>query len=129
MNEEGIEVAGSGGSGDPPLEMLAHAAAAFGLLASSARLQIMWVLAQGDSDVSQLGARVGRALPTVSQHLAQLKAAGLVQARREGRRHIYSVNDLEILAVIRLMMGHLAQGALPIPAPVQGRAHPSAPSI
>jgi hypothetical protein len=53
----------AGGFEDPPAEVLADAAAAFGLLASSHRLHIMWALAQGESDVTHLAERVGGALP------------------------------------------------------------------
>lgn len=39
----------------PPAEVLAEAAEAFGLLASPARLHIVWALAQGESDVTHSG--------------------------------------------------------------------------
>lgn len=75
------------GYDDPPAEVLTEAAAAFGLLASSARLHLMWALSQGESDVTHLADRVGGALPAVSQHLAKLKLAGLVRsAARAGGR-------------------------------------------
>ncbi|MEU3875958.1 MULTISPECIES: metalloregulator ArsR/SmtB family transcription factor [Streptomyces] len=88
--------------------MLAEAAAAFGLLASSARLHLMWALAQGESDVSALAERVGGALPAISQHLAKLKLAGLVRSRREGRRVVYLVADPDVVTIVRLMVGQLA---------------------
>jgi DNA-binding transcriptional ArsR family regulator len=69
-------VADVGGFGDPPADVLAEATATFGLLVSSARLHIMWALAQGESDVTHLADRVGGALPAVSQHLTKLKLAG-----------------------------------------------------
>ncbi|MFD7015682.1 ArsR/SmtB family transcription factor [Streptomyces sp. NPDC059928] len=99
--------AGSGAFTDPTAEVLADAAAAFGLLASPARLHIVWALAQGESDVSRLAQRVGGALPATSQHLAKLKLAGLVAARREGRRQIYYVDDQDIVAVVQLMLRQL----------------------
>ncbi|MEU0029007.1 metalloregulator ArsR/SmtB family transcription factor [Streptomyces sp. NPDC006335] len=92
---------------DPSSEVLAEAAAVFGLLASSARLHIMWALSQGESDVTRLADRVGGALPAVSQHLAKLKLAGLVRSRREGRRQIYYVDDPDIVTVVRVMVGQL----------------------
>lgn len=96
-----------GGFGDPPAGVLAEAAAAFGLLASPARLHIVWVLSQGESDVSGLAERVGGALPAVSQHLTKLKLAGLVRSRREGRRQVYFVDDPDVVTVVRLMVGQL----------------------
>ena len=108
-----------GGFEDPSPEVLSEAAAAFGLLASEARLHLMWALAQGESDVTHLADRVGGALPAVSQHLSKLKLAGLVRSRREGRRHIYYVDDPEIVTVVRLMVGQLAARAETAAAPVR----------
>ncbi|GAA2348405.1 ArsR/SmtB family transcription factor [Streptomyces violaceusniger] len=112
--------AGAGGFEDPPAEVLAEAAAAFGLLASSARLHIMWALAQGESDVTHLADRLGGALPAVSQHLSKLKLAGLVGSRREGRRQIYFVDDPDVVTVVRLMVGQLAARAEEASPPVRG---------
>lgn len=97
-----------GRDGDPSPELLTEAAAAFGLLASTARLHIVWALAEGESDVSGLAERVGGTLPAVSQHLAKLKLAGLVRSRREGRRVVYLVDDPDVVTVVRLMVGQLA---------------------
>jgi DNA-binding transcriptional ArsR family regulator len=108
----------TGGFEDPAPEVLSEAAAAFGLLASTARLHIMWALAQGESDVSHLADRVGGALPAVSQHLTKLKLAGLVRARREGRRQVYYVGDPDIVTVVRLMVGQLVERAGERSAPV-----------
>ncbi|MEU6766276.1 metalloregulator ArsR/SmtB family transcription factor [Streptomyces sp. NPDC046853] len=99
--------AGTTGYDDPSADVLAEAAAAFGLLASSARLHIVWALAQGESDVTGLAERVGGALPAVSQHLTKLKLAGLVRSRREGRRQVYFVDDADVVTVVRLMVGQL----------------------
>ncbi|MFE2972919.1 ArsR/SmtB family transcription factor [Streptomyces sp. NPDC059340] len=100
-----------GGFEGPAAGVLAEAAAAFGLLASSARLHIMWALAQGESDVIHLTDRVGGSLPAVSQRLTKLKLAGLVRARREGRRQVYYVDDPDVVTVVRLMVGQQAARA------------------
>ncbi|MFE0687104.1 metalloregulator ArsR/SmtB family transcription factor [Streptomyces sp. JH002] len=110
---------------DPSPELLTEAAAAFGLLASTARLHIVWALAEGESDVSGLAERVGGTLPAVSQHLAKLKLAGLVRSRREGRRVVYLVDDPDVVTVVRLMVGQLADrtpGRSAVP-PAPRRAH------
>jgi DNA-binding transcriptional ArsR family regulator len=107
-----VTAAGSGME-DPSADVLGQAAAAFGLLATPARLHIVWALAQGESDVTGLAERVGGALPAVSQHLTKLKLAGLVRARREGRRQVYFVDDPDIVDVVRLMMGRLTERAGP----------------
>ncbi|MFV5997085.1 ArsR/SmtB family transcription factor [Streptomyces sp. NPDC056231] len=108
---------GAGGNFvDPPAEVLTEAAAAFGLLATPARLHIVWALSQGESDVTGLAERVGGTLPSVSQHLTKLKLAGLVRSRREGRRQVYLVDDPDVVTVVRLMVGQLAARAGHSPA-------------
>lgn len=115
--------ADAGGFDDPAPEVLAEAAVAFGLLASPARLHIVWVLAQGESDVSGIADRVGGALPAVSQHLAKLKLAGLVRSRREGRRVVYLVDDADVVMMARWLVGRFADhrsGPRPVPKRVRG---------
>ncbi|MFC9620192.1 ArsR/SmtB family transcription factor [Streptomyces sp. NPDC056930] len=111
-----MSTAADGGFEDPPAEVLAEAAAAFGLLATPARLHIVWALSQGESDVTGLADRVGGTLPSVSQHLTKLKLAGLVRSRREGRRQVYLVDDPDVVTVVRLMVGQLAERAGHAPA-------------
>jgi DNA-binding transcriptional ArsR family regulator len=113
-----VTTAGSGFE-DPSADVLADAAAAFGLLASPARLHIVWALAQGESDVTGLAERVGGALPAVSQHLTKLKLAGLVRSRREGRRQVYFVDDPDVVDVVRLAVTRIGARAerTDLPAP------------
>jgi len=49
--------------------------------------------------------------PAVSQHLAVLKAAGLVAVRNEGPRRIYSI-DPHGLGPLRAWLGRFWEGAL-----------------
>ncbi|MFD5338340.1 ArsR/SmtB family transcription factor [Streptomyces hawaiiensis] len=111
--------AAGGGFEDPSPDVLAQAAAAFGLLASPARLHIVWAPARGESDVTGLAERVGGALPAVSQHLTKLKLAGLVRSRREGRRQVYYVDDPDVVEVVQLLVDRLTGRA----APARRRLH------
>ncbi|HEX3781944.1 MAG TPA: metalloregulator ArsR/SmtB family transcription factor [Pseudonocardiaceae bacterium] len=92
-----------------PAQLLQQVAGTFGMLAATARLQIVWLLASGERDVGTLAAEVGSTVPAVSQHLAKLKLAGLVRSRREGRRQVYLVEDLRladmVTSVVRLHQG------------------------
>jgi DNA-binding transcriptional ArsR family regulator len=90
-------------------ELLQHAAGRFGLLASTMRLHIVWVLAHGEMDVGGLADAVGGTLQAVSQHLAKLKLAGLVRSRQEGRRHVYLVDDPHLVTIVRLAVEQLQQ--------------------
>lgn len=48
--------------------------------------------AEGEKTVAALTARAGVSQPVVSKHLAQLKQAGLVRDRHEGRHTHYSAH-------------------------------------
>ncbi|NUR01764.1 MAG: helix-turn-helix transcriptional regulator [Streptomyces sp.] len=98
-------VSGRGEAGELPAEVVARAAAGFGLLASAARLRLLWALLEGECDVSALAGRTACAVSTASQNLAMLRAGGLVRARREGRRVVYVVDDPDVEAMVRWMVG------------------------
>jgi DNA-binding transcriptional ArsR family regulator len=63
----------------------------FQALADSSRRAIFESLTRGEAAVKDLTARFDISQPAVSQHLATLKSAGLVRARRDGRRVYYAV--------------------------------------
>ena len=63
----------------------------FQALADPSRRGIFESLTRGEAAVKELTARFDLSQPAVSQHLATLKDAGLVSARREGRRVYYRV--------------------------------------
>ena len=63
----------------------------FHALADPSRRSIFESLTRGETAVKELTARFDISQPAVSQHLAALKAAGLVHARREGRCVYYRV--------------------------------------
>jgi DNA-binding transcriptional ArsR family regulator len=97
------------GAGQPGLspQALQDAAGRFGLLASTMRLHIVWLLAQADMDVGALAEATGGSLQAVSQQLAKLKLAGLVRSRREGRRQVYVVDDPALVTMVRLAFSQL----------------------
>ncbi|MEV0153828.1 metalloregulator ArsR/SmtB family transcription factor [Micromonospora sp. NPDC050686] len=59
------------------------------MLSDPTRLRLMALLRDGEYDVTALVGAVATARPAVSQHLGKLRLAGLVSARREGRRSLY----------------------------------------
>jgi DNA-binding transcriptional ArsR family regulator len=99
---------------DPPARALDLAAATFALLSSPMRLHIVWALAQQENDVSQLARRVGGTPQAVSQHLAKLKLAGVVQVRRQGRHSVYRAVDPHLITTAKLMLERLTQDAAPV---------------
>ncbi|MFE7130132.1 ArsR/SmtB family transcription factor [Streptomyces sp. NPDC057638] len=77
----------------PDPARLAQAAEVFAMAADATRLHLLWLLAQDESDVGSLAARCGASRTAVSQHLAKLRLAGLVETRREGRHVVYRLRD------------------------------------
>ncbi|MFE9252692.1 ArsR/SmtB family transcription factor [Streptomyces sp. NPDC007088] len=67
------------------------AARVFAQLGDPTRLRLLWLLREGEWSVGELSSACGTARPSVSQHLARLRAAGLVRVRKDGRRALYSL--------------------------------------
>ena len=65
----------------------------FQALADPSRRAIFESLTRGEAAVKDLTARFDISQPAVSQHLATLKGAGLVKARRAGRLVYYRVDS------------------------------------
>ncbi len=61
----------------------------FRVLGDPSRRAILEALVTGEAAVKDLTARFSISQPAISQHLATLKAAGLVKSRREGRLTFY----------------------------------------
>ena len=72
-------------------------------LASPRRLDILHRLAAGPVEVGRLAEELGLAQPNVSQHLAVLRAAGLVEAEREGREVRYRLSDPDVMVACGVM--------------------------
>ena len=64
------------------------------MLADASRVKLLWVLLPGEASVGQLVEKVDKPQAAVSQHLAKLRMAHLVQTRRQGTQVFYRiVND------------------------------------
>ncbi len=65
-------------------------------VASPKRLELIEILCQGAKAVDQLALEAGISIKLASAHLKELKAARLVEARREGRNIYYSLMDEQV---------------------------------
>lgn len=81
-------------------DLLDAVAGLFGVLAATVRVQILWQLAAGERDVGTLADELSQSVPAVSHHLAKLKMAGIVRARRDGKRQVYQVVDRTVVDLI-----------------------------
>jgi rhodanese-related sulfurtransferase/DNA-binding transcriptional ArsR family regulator len=69
-------------------------------LGSSARLQMLEFVAQGERSVDVLAAMTGLSIANCSKHLQALRQAGLVSARKEGLRVHYSIAGNDVAALV-----------------------------
>ncbi len=77
-------------------------------LANPNRLLILARLARADAAVGALESELGVRQPTLSQQLAGLRDAGLVEARREAKQVFYRLRPeraAEIVDVLNLLFG------------------------
>lgn len=82
----------------------AEVAATLRLLANEKRLLILCRLAlSGEMSVTALGAAVGLNQSALSQHLAKMRADGLVATRRDAQMLFYHIKD----ARVRLLLSAL----------------------
>ncbi|MEX0630304.1 MAG: metalloregulator ArsR/SmtB family transcription factor [Chloroflexota bacterium] len=72
-------------------------------LAHPRRLRIIHRLADGPAEVGALATELGMSQPNVSQHLAVMRAAGIVEAERIGREVRYRISDPDVVAACATM--------------------------
>lgn len=77
------------------------------------RLELLEALAQGERSVETLANRTGLSLANASQHLQQMRRAGLIEARRSAKFVYYRLSDgavLDLLASLsRIGERHVAE--------------------
>jgi ArsR family transcriptional regulator len=76
-------------------------------LANPRRLEIIHRLAQGPCEVGRLAEEIGASQPNISQHLSVLRAAGIVDAERDGREVRYRLTDPDVIVACNVMRGVL----------------------
>ena len=88
----------------PKQQLFARFAAVAQALAHAHRLELLEHLAQGERPVERLAGLAALSVANASQHLQQLKAAGLITSRRDGKFVLYRLADdgvLELLGCLR----------------------------
>jgi DNA-binding transcriptional ArsR family regulator len=90
----------------PSEQEVRRAADSLRLLADPTRIKILWALLQGETSVACLAELVGAAPTAVSQHLAKLRLAGLVEGRREGTFIYYTAGSEHVRALLTEALGH-----------------------
>ena len=84
---------------DPAL--LTRAADTIRVLGHVDRLKIVEVLEGGDATVGEIQEKVALPQPIVSQHLARLRAHGIVEPNRDGQHVIYALVEPKVEHILR----------------------------
>lgn len=87
----------------PKQALYAEFASVARALGSQHRLEILEHLAQGERGVEALAERVGVTVANASQHLQQLRRAGLVASRRDGKFVLYRLADEAVLGLMQAL--------------------------
>lgn len=95
--------AAAGGVDD---SVIHNAAAVLRLLADPTRLAILTTLFAGPRSVGAIATAVDKAGPAVSQHLAKLRAGGLVTSRRDGTTVNYRLTNEHVTALVTNVLHH-----------------------
>jgi ArsR family transcriptional regulator, arsenate/arsenite/antimonite-responsive transcriptional repressor len=82
----------------------------FKLLSDETRLRVLMYLArEGELHVTALCDKLGQSQPAVSHHLALLRVAGLIEARRDGKHNFYSVRSKHFHRLMTEIFASLGQ--------------------
>lgn len=99
----------------PSVEAFQSLAELFRQLSDGNRLRIFWLLCHCEACVTNLSAMVQMSAPAVSHHLRQLKSAGLIASRRDGKEVYYKAVDTQQAHVLHDAL----EAAMAITCPIE----------
>ena len=82
-------------------------------LGDGSRIRIFWLLCHCEECVINLSAMVHMSSPAVSHHLRQLKAAGLIVNRREGKEVYYTASSTPQAQSLHKMIEYMVEVTCP----------------
>ena len=85
----------------------------FKQLGDGSRIKIFWILCHCEECVINLSSMVEMSSPAVSHHLGQLKAAGLIVSRRDGKEVYYRAADNQEAELLHHMIEKLVEISCP----------------
>lgn len=81
----------------------------FKVFGDSTRVKILYVLFEGERNVTQICDVLGMNQPAVSNQLKILKTSKLVKSRRDGKSMLYSLADEHVKTIIAMGKEHLEE--------------------
>ncbi|MBZ5762946.1 metalloregulator ArsR/SmtB family transcription factor [Rhizobium sp. VS19-DR104.2] len=80
-----------------------EAAALLDAMANAKRLHILDILCRTEMSVGHLAKTIGLSQSVLSQHLAKLRSANLVQRRRDAQNVYYSCNSEPVVKILDIL--------------------------
>jgi len=77
---------------------------AFKALSDPTRREILRLLGRREMSVGEIVDKFNMSQPSISRHLAVLRSAGLVTARREGQNVVYGIDTTVMQDVVRTLL-------------------------
>lgn len=100
----------------PDLEQVDLAVEVLRMLADPTRLRLLWALLDAELPVNELAEAVDRPAAGVSQHLAKLRMARLVQTRRQGTSVFYRIDNDHVRQLVEDAIHHAEHAGPGVPA-------------
>ena len=98
----------------PQGEEIQEVADIFKQLSDGTRMRIFWILCHCEQCVINLSAMMEMTSPAVSHHLKQLKSAGLIVSRREGKEVYYKAAETRQVELLHNMIETLVEIHCPL---------------
>ena len=109
----------------PAPEQVDLAVEVFRMLSDSTRVRLLWALLDGERPVNELAEEVHKAPAGVSQHLAKLRMARLVQTRRQANQVFYRITNSHVRQLVEDAIYHAEHSSGGIPEHHRGQGEVS----
>ncbi|WP_082828763.1 metalloregulator ArsR/SmtB family transcription factor [Tistrella mobilis] len=109
-------------------EAVTEGAARLRVLAHPARLRVAFFLMEGECAVGGIEEALGIRQPSLSQYLGELREAGLITGRREGRTIFYRVTPGHAEQLLGLLRQGFGGAGAPQAQPVMATPSPAKPT-
>jgi DNA-binding transcriptional ArsR family regulator len=100
----------------PPDDQVDLAVEVFRMLADATRIKLLHQLLHSEQSVNDLAVAIGKPQAGVSQHLAKLRMARLVQSRRQGNQVFYRIESDHIRQLVEDGLHNAEHASSGIPA-------------
>lgn len=85
----------------------------FRLMGDASRIKLFWLLCHAEECVINISVVMEMSSPAVSHHLKQLKAAGLITSRRDGKEVYYKAAETNLVKTLHDMLNAVSEVSCP----------------